>query len=149
MPRIQMPAKHDDLILQIRAGNLSDGIIGHQVVVLELNLQVHRHFQLLALLNHSSHSVVILGGDSYLRRNDRNVCRPGANKVRCIWTRVRTEPKTKTEVGVSLAPGPRHGGRSNQDSAAITARAFIHDERRALPGKKREVTARETPAATE
>ena len=37
-------AEHDDLVLQIGAGNLGDGVVGHEIVVVELHLRGPRPF---------------------------------------------------------------------------------------------------------
>src|SRR2546429_3778359 len=50
--RLLLDKKNDDLVVQIRAGNLREGVVTNVVLLLICNLQSNRHLQHLALLNH-------------------------------------------------------------------------------------------------
>ena len=66
VPRIHVPPQHDELVFQIGAGNLGDGVVSHRVVVMELNRKLDGHLDLLALLAHPDQSVVVFLGDDDL-----------------------------------------------------------------------------------
>src|SRR5262249_20640569 len=44
MPRIEMAADHHDLVLQIGAGDFSDHVVAHQILILELRGDLHFEF---------------------------------------------------------------------------------------------------------
>ena len=69
VPRVHVPAQHHELVLQVGAGDLGDRVVGHQVVVVELDREVDGHLELLALLAHPDQPVVVLLGDDDLGRD--------------------------------------------------------------------------------
>ena len=71
-----MRADHHDFVLQIRAGNFRDSVVGHEIVAVKLHLKISGNFQLLALLDHAHQPIVIFHGDCDLRWHRRGVGGP-------------------------------------------------------------------------
>ena len=69
VPGIHVAAEHDDLVLQVGAGDLGDRVVGHQVVVVELDRELDGHLDLLARLDHPNQPVVVLLGQHDLGRD--------------------------------------------------------------------------------
>ena len=64
-----MSAEHDQFVLEIGAGNLGDGVIGHQVIIMELDREIDGHFDFLALFAHPDQSVVLFHRQDDLGRD--------------------------------------------------------------------------------
>ena len=64
-----MPAQHDQLVLQIGAGDFGDGVVGHQILVLELDLELNGDLEVFAGLAHADEPVVMLLREHNLRHD--------------------------------------------------------------------------------
>ena len=60
----------------VGAGDFGQGVVAHQVAVVELGLDLDGHLELLAGLDHVHEPVVLLGGQHDLRRAGRGVGGP-------------------------------------------------------------------------
>ena len=119
-----MATKHDNLVLQIRAGNFGDGVVGHEVVIMELRRDVDDHLELLALFDHAYQAVVVLLGDDDLGWDLRRILVPGRNPPgrRCL---------ARHGKGNS-----RNAGAGDEERAAIALGTAVHQERGSLIGQE-------------
>ena len=121
MPRVHMPAEHDDFVFQIGPGNFGNRVVAHVVLILIFNLQVNCHLQLFALLHHAHHAVVLLDRNRHLRDHFRF-------RLRVVIRKTRQRAHLLNALGYRLGDGSL----LDKNSSARAARTYIDQHRGAF-----------------
>ena len=102
VPRIHVSAQHDELVFQVRAGDLGDRVVGHQVVVMKLDREIDGDLDLLALLAHPDQAVIVFLGQDEL-----------GNDLGCVFVVRRNAPAAGLAGAGQRAPGHRAADTKN------------------------------------